>query len=51
MKRLAIDRLYVAGSVFVAFDQNLSDRAGSLPRLKERCVHRRIGAGRADLQR
>ena len=51
MKRLTIDRLYHAGSVFVEFDQNLPDPAGLLPRLKEWCVHRRITAGRADLQR
>ena len=51
MKRLAIDRLYLDGDVFVEFDQDLPDPAGSLPRLKEWCVHRRIAAGRADLQR
>ena len=51
MKRLTIDRLYLADPVFVEFDQNLPDPAGSLPRLNEWCVHRRIAARRADLQR
>ena len=35
MKRLTIDRLYHAGSVFVEFDQDLPDPVGPLPRLKE----------------